>query len=60
MKTKFTLDDIKDAYVSGYYEGAGDDAWYRNHNVKPDYSLDPDASVHKPMNEYLKEEHEIE
>lgn len=43
---------IQDAYVDAYYEGLGDDHWYRDHDA--DGNLLPGASVHRPMNEYLQ------
>ena len=27
----FSLDDIQEAYDAGYYQGAGDDVWYKDH-----------------------------
>lgn len=51
MKT-YTIEDIKEAYECGFYEGAGDDAWYKDHNT-PDGSLTATAFVHRPLNEYV-------
>lgn len=56
---RFTLKDIKDAYEDGYYEGTGDDAWYRDHTTEPGSQLDSGASVHRPMNEFLLQVHEV-
>lgn len=34
-----TKNDVKEAFIDGYYYGAGDDAWYTDHddegNIKP-------------------------
>ncbi len=54
MAKKYSIEDIKDAYESGYYEGAGDDAWYRDH-TNSSGDLNEDAFVHRPMEEYVKE-----
>lgn len=50
MKT-YTIDDIKEAFEDGYYEGAGDDAWYRAHDE--DGKLNADASVHRLIKEHV-------
>ena len=49
-----TLDMMFDSFEVAYYEGAGDDAWYRDHNTEPGCQLDKDASVHHYWKEYLK------
>lgn len=54
MKETYTEQDLRDAYEDGYYEGAGDDAWYRDHSNQVS-DLNADADVHRPMNEYIKE-----
>ena len=51
MKT-YTIEDIKTAFEDGYYEGVGDDAWYRDHDDEGE--LKDDASVHKYIREHLE------
>lgn len=48
----YTLEDIKMAYADGYYEGTGDDAWYRDHK---DGVLVDDAMVERALNEYIEQ-----
>ncbi len=56
-KQTYTLQDIKDAYEEGYYE-TQHDLWYREHDTEEEgrgcCGLNPDASVHKPMNEFIE------
>ena len=54
MCKTYTEQDLKNAYEAGFYEGAGDDAWYADHSNDVS-DLDDKAMVHKPMNEYIKE-----
>ena len=51
MKT-YTIEDIKTAFEDGYYEGVGDDAWYRDHDDEG--QLKDDASVHRYIEEHLE------
>ena len=30
----YTLADVKEAFLDGYFEGAGDDQWYAQHDKK--------------------------
>ena len=52
MKT-YTIEDIKSAFEDGYYDGAGDDAWYRDYD--DDGELIENAYVHTYLKEYLKD-----
>ena len=36
MSKKYSLEDLKDAFESGYYEAAGDDSWYNDHDDEGD------------------------
>ncbi len=49
----YTLENIKDGYEDAYYEGAGDDAWYRDHKDQ-ESNLNADAWVRRPMNEFIE------
>lgn len=40
------------AYIDGYYEGAGDDAWYKDHDDEG--NLKSDAYVHPHLNKYTE------
>lgn len=53
-KDLYTIDTVKEAYIEGYYEGAGDDAWYRDH---PDTkcTLSDEASVYPSLHQYVEE-----
>ena len=50
----YTLEDIKEAFEEGFYEGAGDDAWYRDH-PGADCELSSTAGVLAPLEEFIKE-----
>jgi len=52
---QYTLQDIKDAYEDGYYEGAGDDAWYNDHDSSDDSTLNSDAMVNDPRDKFIAE-----
>ena len=57
--TPITIQSVLAAYEAGFYEGVGDDRWYKDHsNTASD--LDVDAIVHRPMNEYMKAVHKYE
>lgn len=43
---------VVDAFESGYYDGAGDDLWYADHD-SADGELTETASIHGPMKEFL-------
>ena len=49
----YTLKDIRVAYDDAYYEGAGDDAWYRDHSSESSEPL-AEAMVQHPMKEHIK------
>ena len=57
----YTLEDIKQAFVDGFYDGAGDDAWYEDHDCEG-YStiLKENASVQKSLRDYLDDLKRIE
>lgn len=44
---------VREAFEDGFYEGAGGDSWHRDHTTEGE--LLPDASVHKPMQEFLSQ-----
>ena len=58
MRT-YTLEEVKEAYEEGFYEGAGDDAWYRDH---PGVlcKLSESAAVTQPLNEFVEELNKID
>jgi hypothetical protein len=43
---------VVEAYESGYYDGAGDDLWYADHD-SPGGELTETASILRPMKEFL-------
>ena len=61
MTKTYTLRDIKQAFIDGFYDGAGDDAWYEDHDCEG-YStiLKENASVQKSLRDYLDDLKRIE
>ena len=56
MKSRtYTLADVIEAYECGFYEGAGDDLWYKDHPYDPNTGsiLASTASVYRTLKEYL-------
>ena len=54
MTKTYTLEDIKQAFVDGFYDGAGDDAWYEDHDCEGYFTiLKENASVQKSLKDYL-------
>ena len=61
MTKTYTLEDIKQAFVDGFYDGAGDDAWYEDHDCEGFFtSLKENASVQKSIKDYLDDLKRIE
>ena len=61
MTKTYTLKDIKQAFVDGFYDGAGDDAWYEDHDCEGFFtSLKENASVQKSLKDYLDDLKRIE
>jgi len=50
---KMLVEALDDAFVSGYYDGAGDYAWYKDHDDNGE--LKDKAYVHIPLKEYKEQ-----
>ena len=53
----YTIKDIKIAFLDGYFEGAGDDAWYAAHDPESGdcEAVKEDSLAHRLWLEYLAE-----
>ncbi len=50
---RYTEDDIRKAFESGFYESAGGDSWYEDHDE--DGHLLTDSYCHKLIEDHIKE-----